>query len=227
MTGGDIVSGVSDQRPLPTLILIHAAGPAGRTWRNNVGPLSAHFRVLTPDLPGFGTDTASGTAFTFAGAVEAIAELARDAGSRVHLCGLSLGAMVAALVAADHPDLVDRLVLSGIALTPAATEPRTIRRYRRAPGFAIRMFTDVPDRARWLAMIDEIEPCDLRPALARIAARTLVVCGRRDRKNLADSRIAADLIPDALYFEVPHVGHSWPVFAPKPFNAIVDGFLHT
>ncbi len=209
--------------PRATLILIHAAGPAGRTWRNNVGPLSEHFTVRTPDLPGFGANADVG--FSFAGAVAQIVELARGSRPPVHLCGLSLGAMVAAMAAAEHPDVVDRLVLSGIAVTPAATEPRTIRWYRRAPGFAIRMFTDVPGRTGWLSLIDEVGGCDLRPVLPRITARTLVVCGKRDRKNLADSRLAAGLIPGARHLEVPHVGHSWPVFTPKPFNAIVDGFL--
>src|ERR1700742_928107 len=112
----------------PTLILLHAAGRGGRSW-NGVAPLLADaFTVLTPDLPGF--NDAPGP-FTMAAAVRQIAELARAQQPPVRLCGLSLGASVALAVAAEHPDLADRVVASAPAID-GARHPRTVAVYRRA-----------------------------------------------------------------------------------------------
>lgn len=190
-------------------------------WRKQIAPLSEQFTVLTPDLPGFG---ATPGRFTVDASVAAIARLAAERGSPVHICGFSLGAMVGLRFAAEHPDQVDRLVLSAPALVPAV-ERRAVWFYRHVPGPIMMRFADMPDHAGWLAMVDELVGVDLRPFLPRISARTLVLCGSRDRTNLADARTTAASIADARLIVVPHVGHTWPIYAPKAFNAIVSGFL--
>ena len=41
----------------PALLLIHGGGPGATGWSNwnrNIGALSQQFRVIVPDLPGFG-----------------------------------------------------------------------------------------------------------------------------------------------------------------------------
>ena len=85
--------------------------------------------------------------------------------------------------------------------------------------------SDVPERAAWLAVVDALAGTDTRPGLPRIVAPTLVVCGKRDRKCLADSREAAEVIPGAHLLEISHVGHLWPMMAPPVFHAVVSGYL--
>jgi len=205
----------------PTLILLHAAGRGGRSW-NGVAPLLADaFTVLTPDLPGFNDEAGP---FTMAAAVSQIAELAGAQQPPVRLCGLSLGASVALAVAAEHPDLADRVVASAPAID-GARHPRTVAVYRRAPGWAVRRFTDLPGRAAWLSFVDEIAAIDLLDDLSRITAKTLVLCGSRDRANLPEAKLAGDAIPDGHFYLVPHVGHAWPVTQPKLFATVVRPFL--
>lgn len=38
----------------PELLLLHGLGAATHSWRDLMGPLSQHFRVIAPDLPGHG-----------------------------------------------------------------------------------------------------------------------------------------------------------------------------
>jgi 3-oxoadipate enol-lactonase len=205
----------------PTLILLHAAGRGGRSW-HAVAPLLADaFTVLTPDLPGF--NDAPGP-FTVAAAVRHIAELANTQPSPVRLCGLSLGASVALAVAAEHPDLADRVVASAPAIH-GARHPRTVALYRRAPGWAVRRLTDMPGRAAWLSFVDEIAAIDLTDDLPKITAKTLVLCGSRDRANLPEAKLASDAIPNGAFYLVPHVGHAWPVTQPKLFATVVRPFL--
>jgi 3-oxoadipate enol-lactonase len=205
----------------PTLILLHAAGRGGRSWRGLTPLLTDAFTVLTPDLPGF--NDAPGP-FTMAAAVDAIAELADACPPPVRLCGLSLGASVALAVAAAHPDVADRVVASAPTID-GARHPRVTAAYRRAPGWAVRRLTDLPDRAAWLSLVDEIAVLDLVDDLRRIAARTLVLCGSRDRANLAEARLAGQTIPNGTFYLVPHVGHTWPVTQPKLFAPVIRAFL--
>jgi len=205
----------------PTLILLHPAGRGGRTW-HKVAPLfSDAFGVLTPDLPGFAGRPGP---FRMSSATRAIAELAAAHEPPVALVGLSLGGSVAASVAAEHPHLVGRLVMSAPAVRSTGHE-RVIRWYRRAPGWLVRRVTDLPDRAAWLALVDELVATDLTETLPRISAPTLVLCGSRDTANLPDAHLAADTIVNARLLQVPHMGHSWPVTQPRLFAKIITPFL--
>jgi 3-oxoadipate enol-lactonase len=207
--------------PKPTLILLHAAGQGGRSWQRLTPLLSDAFTVLTPDLPGF--NDAPGP-FTMAAAVEAVAGLAAGQEPPVRLCGLSLGASVALAVAAAHPDVADRVVASAPAID-GSRHRRMTALYRRAPGWAVRGLTDLPGRAAWLSFVDEIAALNLVDDLPTIAARTLVLCGSRDRANLAEAKLAGQAIPDGTFYLVPHVGHTWPVTQPRLFATVVRPFL--
>ncbi|HEU0239427.1 MAG TPA: alpha/beta fold hydrolase [Micromonosporaceae bacterium] len=205
----------------PTLILLHPAGRGGRTW-HKVAPLFTDaFEVLTPDLPGFAGRPGP---FRMSTATREIAELAAAHNPPVALVGLSLGGSVAASVAAEHPHVVSRLAMSAPAIRSTGHE-RVIRWYRRVPGWLVRRVTDLPDRAAWLALVDELVATDLTDTLPRISAPTLVLCGSRDTANLADAHLAADTIANARFLLVPHMGHAWPVTQPRLFAKVVTPFL--
>ncbi len=36
------------------LMLLHGLGASSFSWRDNIGPLSRHYRILAPDLPAHG-----------------------------------------------------------------------------------------------------------------------------------------------------------------------------
>ncbi|HEY7177503.1 MAG TPA: alpha/beta hydrolase [Micromonosporaceae bacterium] len=213
------MSATADRKP--TLILVHAAGRGGRSWRAVAPLLSDAFEVLTPDLPGF---AGAPGPFRMSDAALAIAQLAADHRPPVALCGLSLGGSVAAMVAADRPELVSRLVMSAPGVSAVGHE-RVTRWYRRMPGWLVRRVTDLPDRAAWLAMVDEIVAMDLAEPLSRVAAPTLVLCGSRDRSNLREARFAAERVANGRFLLIPHVGHAWPVTQSRLFATVVRPFL--
>jgi pimeloyl-ACP methyl ester carboxylesterase len=105
----------------PPFLLLHGGGPGASGWsnfRNNLADFQDAFRVILPDMPGFGDSelTDDGGRSYLVEASTAIAELIAGLGlGRVALLGNSLGGAVATRLAIDHPDLVDRLVLMGAA----------------------------------------------------------------------------------------------------------------
>jgi 4,5:9,10-diseco-3-hydroxy-5,9,17-trioxoandrosta-1(10),2-diene-4-oate hydrolase len=98
--------------------MLHGGGP-GASGLSNFGPnvpvFAARFRVIVPDLPGFGDSDkppVEGNYFTFA--ARALAELLDKLNvGRAHLIGNSLGGGVAVRFALNDGQRSDRLVLMG------------------------------------------------------------------------------------------------------------------
>jgi pimeloyl-ACP methyl ester carboxylesterase len=116
--GAPLVADVYDAPAgAPTVLLIHGWGGSGRYWRPLVERLGERFGFLVPDLPGFGRSLPVRRArdtFDQVRALEAL--LAHVQVARAHLVGHSNGGAVAMVLAADRPELVDRLVLTSVGL---------------------------------------------------------------------------------------------------------------
>ena len=100
-------------RDAPAVILLHGFGASLETWEPWAQALSAHFRVIRFDLPGFGLTGADPTGdYSDAREMKILADLMDQLGvARASLVGNSLGGRIAWSFAALHPDRVARLVL--------------------------------------------------------------------------------------------------------------------
>jgi pimeloyl-ACP methyl ester carboxylesterase len=99
----------------PPVVLVHGYLSDRASWRAVVPELARRYRVIVPDLPGFGDSEKPPPARyaygfdTFADSiVDVIAGL--DLG-RTSIVGHAMGGAVALTVAANHPDMVSRLAL--------------------------------------------------------------------------------------------------------------------
>jgi 3-oxoadipate enol-lactonase len=170
---------------------------------------------------------------------------------RAHFCGLSMGGATGMWLAANAPERIDRLVLANTApkfSTPDAWNMR-IDAVRKGGVEAIadavleRWFTsgfrarapETTARMRKMMVATPIEgyigcctairDADLRDALPRIAAPTLVVVGTHDPANPpAEGRAFAARIPGARVVELD-AAHISNVEAPEQFTAELVGFL--
>jgi pimeloyl-ACP methyl ester carboxylesterase len=100
----------------PPLVFIHGGGVAGWMWRAQVRAFEGEYRVVVPDLPGHGRSSA-GTYGTQAEVAALVASELEERGIRdATVVGFSLGAQLAAQLAATRPDLVARVVVvSGLS----------------------------------------------------------------------------------------------------------------
>ncbi len=112
MNGVDVA--YDDSGEGPPLLLLHA-GIADRTMWDDVTPMLAErFRVIAPDLRGYGKTPLPDGPFVYAADVAGLLEgLGIE---RAHVVGVSLGGHVALDLALAHPGLVDRLVLVGAGI---------------------------------------------------------------------------------------------------------------
>ena len=97
----------------PALIFLHGVLMSHAVWKNQIEAFSDEYRVLAPDLRGFGQSPASGVATfeDYAGDIRALIE-ARQL-SDVTLVGWSMGGAIAQVFSALHGQLLRRLVLVG------------------------------------------------------------------------------------------------------------------
>ena len=96
------------------LLLLHSAPRSSRAYRLLLPHLTPKFRAIAPDLPGFGQSDPLKGGVTMDALADAMAEFLDALGIvKAHVFGYHTGNKVAAALAANHSELVDRLILCG------------------------------------------------------------------------------------------------------------------
>ena len=102
----------------PPLVLL---GPAPRSWRafEHVFPLlKDSFHLVAPDPPCFGESAAVSADATMRDVAAAVVSVLDDLRiERAHVYGHNTGRLIAAALAADWPERVDRLIVAGPTFT--------------------------------------------------------------------------------------------------------------
>ena len=126
----------------PCLVLLHQTP---RSWDEfaAVAQLIEDYRLVIPDLPGYGASPATdeNTIEAAADAVAALLDALRV--PQAHLVGHHFGGLVAYQLAASDPDRVQSLVLSS---TPFIDQQERLRRRTAAPFNACLLYTSPSPR---------------------------------------------------------------------------------
>ncbi len=95
------------------VLFIHGLGSSGSLeWRRNLDALAHRHRVVAVDLPGFGASDKPRTAYRLDFLIDTVARFLTALGiPRAALVGASLGGRLAAGIALQQPDRVERLCL--------------------------------------------------------------------------------------------------------------------
>lgn len=106
----------------PALLLVHDAVVHSDTFHETIAHLAGSFRVVAPDLPGFGASEKPDPqrfAYGYDAFADALFDLVAALGlGRVSVCGHGMGGGVALTLAAKHPALVHKLVLVDALVYP-------------------------------------------------------------------------------------------------------------
>ncbi len=94
------------------VILVHGLSGSTRWWMENVEALARLYRVYLVDLPGFGAMRRAPLRQGVHAATSWLIRWMETVGARhAHLVGHSMGGLICLRVAAERPDLVNRLAL--------------------------------------------------------------------------------------------------------------------
>jgi 3-oxoadipate enol-lactonase len=239
-------AGAGDATPI---VFLHGVGSDKSVWHPQLAFFGQTRRALAFDYPGYGDSDPAPEGTTrddYASAViSAMHELGVD---RAHICGLSLGGVVAIAIHHSAPERCASLILAdtfavhpqgrtiyerslaGSTDLPAMAEARVDVLLAQPADPAVRR--EVVDtmsridpaaycigaRAVWLA--------DQRHRAAAIDVPTLVIVGDQDLVTPVDlSSELADLIPNARMQVIRGAGHLCNLEKPDEFNSDVDQFI--
>jgi len=106
---GEVSLHVAEAGEGPPLLLLHGWPQHGWMWRKLLAPLASEFRVIVPDLRGFGRSDAPAGDYlkrTLAGDVLELLDALEI--ERARLLGHDWGGWISWLLALDHPERVER-----------------------------------------------------------------------------------------------------------------------
>lgn len=186
-----------------TILLIHGACGSSTEWQDTITPLTqAGYHLLIPDLPAHGQSTQ--VRFTVEGAGQHLLTLITNHGHNgaAHVVGMSLGAHIAAYMAARaQPGQIQSLIASGYS---TFRPPQLLVSILAPPVYAlhhgIQLLTKPAVEIReWsrgegsYALIAEVARTLMQPrALGEIRVRTLVVAAAKPPKVIADREQSAE-----------------------------------
>ena len=220
-----------------TVVLVHGNSESARAWTQWVPHLAGMYRVVRPDLPGFGASTAPADYGFSAG------ELAADIGrfldvlaiERCHLIGAKYGGSVCMQFASEQPQRLLSLCLFGSPIRGSGTGNADLIRDKGVQQWAAetmrsRLGSTASDaQVKWWTeeLMGKTAQCsafgassaridmDLDANLARIAAPTLIVTTTESGlQSVAAVEVYARRFPDAHVLVLP--GDSFHIAAVKP-----------
>ncbi|MFD0900926.1 alpha/beta fold hydrolase [Actinomadura sediminis] len=140
------------------LVLLHAFPLSSAMWLEQRQGLAGRFRVITPDLRGFGGSLLGADEPSIDAMADDVARVFRDQGvRRAVVGGLSMGGYVAMALCRRHPGLVRGLVL---AATRAAADTDAVRAGRLRQAEAL-------DGGDVRVLVDEVLPGLVGPTTMR------------------------------------------------------------
>lgn len=238
--------GAGDATPI---VFLHGVGSDKSVWRPQLDHFGHTRRAVAFDYPGYGDSDPAPKGTTRDDYASAIISAMHELGiDRAHICGLSLGGVVAiaihhadparcaSLILADtfaeHPDgraIYERSIAASGNLR-AMAEARVDVLLAQPVDPAVRS-----EVVETMAAIDPAAYCigaeavwlaDQRDRAADIRVPTLVLCGAEDKVTPpALSHDLAALVPAARIALIEGVGHIGNLENPGEFNRTVEGFI--
>lgn len=104
-------------------VLAHGLGGSIANWDAIAPSLTELGHVVALDLPGFGLSP-PGPDWSLTGHAKALHSFVTEWGPSATVVGNSMGGLLAEMVAAEHPELVERLLLVSPATPPRLPDPR-------------------------------------------------------------------------------------------------------
>lgn len=237
---------------LPVLVLSNSLGTNFGMWDPQADAFSKHFRVLRYDTRGHGQSSVPAGPYTIDQLGGDVIALLDHLGiEQANFCGLSMGGITGMWLGVNHPQRLNKLVLSNTAAyigppenwtNRAATVERdgmgaiaaaVVERWLTPPYAAqhpdlvesLKAMLNATSPAGYAANCRAVRDADMRELVAKIPVPTLVISGSGDLPTPPrDGAYLAQTIPGAQYVEL-QAAHISNLEQVEAFSNAVLGFL--
>lgn len=230
-----------------TILILHGWRLEGKRYSESKALFEKQgFIVYSPTLPGSGTEKLIKPVMEINDYIDfVLAYLKKHKIAKTIIIGHSFGGRIAAKLAAQHPSVVEKLVLTGapvikqnlsfkkeMLVGTAKLIKQVLKRTFGEERFRKVLYYLLGEWDYYKAPVEiretfkKIIAEDIAPNLPNIKAPTLVVWGGADTFVLPKiGRMAAQRIPNATYVEIPNATHKLPYENPKAFTEAIISFI--
>lgn len=200
-------------------ILIHGSGHKASSWEKTVAHMENRCDILCPEL----CSLLNGKTASYANLYDSFVRYCNAIDGPVHLCGISLGGILALNYALDFPEKTKTLILIG---TPYKVP-------KAAFAFQNMIFRFLPksvfenmafDKKDTFALGNSMKSLDFSSRVQNIKCPTLIICGKKDNANMKSAYYLAQNIKNAELKIIENVGHVVNEEAPEVLAKILDEY---
>jgi pimeloyl-ACP methyl ester carboxylesterase len=208
----------------PTVVFLHGGGDSGEhSFSRQLDVFSEHHHIVAPDQVGQGRTPEVPGALSYTAMMDDTATLLKVLNlQHVDIVGFSDGGILALMLAVRHPELVRRLVISGVNIAPEGLRPEDLEEIRATQIPKPRTINEKLARL-WLTSPTESE-LNL-PLLAKIVQPVLIISGDRDAITLEHTLTIFHALPDAELCVLPGTDHATFSRRSEWLNPIISAFL--
>ena len=183
-------------------IFVHGSGHKAASWEKTISYITDSEGIVCPNL----SSILEGKEASYENLYSSFVKYCSEMDGQIHLCGLSLGGILALNFALDFPQKVKTLVLIG---TPYKV-PKV------AFGFQNVIFRFLPnsvfetmafDKKDTFALGNTMKNLDFSDKVKNVKCPTLILCGKKDRANLKSAVYLSQNIRNAELKIIENTGH--------------------
>ena len=200
-------------------IWLHGSGHKANSWDKTISYMPGDKDIVCPNL----SSILKGKAATYENLYSAFAKYCNGFEGQIHLCGLSLGGILALNFALDFPQKLKTLVLIGTPYkVPKAAFglQNVVFRFLPKSVFDTMAF----DKKDTFALGNTMKNLDFSDAVKNIQCPTLILCGEKDGANMKSAHYLSQNIRGAKLKILENAGHVVNEENPKALAEILSEY---
>ena len=204
---------------MATKIFVHGSGHKATSWEKTISYMTDNEDIVCPNL----SSILEGKEASYENLYSSFVKYCNEFDGQIHLCGLSLGGILALNFALDFPQKVKTLVLIG---TPykvpkvAFSFQNIIFRFLPKSIFETMAF----DKKNTFALGDTMKNLDFSDRVKNIKCPTLILCGKKDSANMKSADYLSQSIRSAELKIIQNTGHVVNQENPKALADILNEY---
>ena len=204
---------------MATKIFVHGSGHKATSWEKTISYMTNNEDIVCPNL----SSILEGKEASYENLYSSFVKYCNEFDGQIHLCGLSLGGILALNFALDFPQKVKTLVLIG---TPykvpkvAFSFQNIIFRFLPKSIFETMAF----DKNNTFALGDTMKNLDFSDRVKNIKCPTLILCGKKDSANMKSADYLSQSIRSAELKIIENTGHVVNEENPKALADILNEY---
>lgn len=187
---------------MATKIFVHGSGHKATSWDKTISYMTNNEDIVCPNL----SSILKGKEASYENLYSSFVKYCSEIDGQIHLCGLSLGGILALNFTLDFPKKVKSLVLIGMPYKVpklAFSFQNIIFRFLPKSIFKTMAF----DKKDTFALGNTMKNLDFSDRVKNIKCPTLILCGKKDSANVKSAQFLSQNIKSAELKIIEDTGH--------------------